>query len=319
MTVFVTGGAGFVGSHLCDRYLKRGDHVVAIDNLITGNARNLIAAKGSKSFDFVRADITDSSSNAFVRAARAFGKADLVLHFASPASPVDYSRFPLETMAVNSRGTQACLEYARHACARVLYASTSECYGDPLVHPQPESYWGNVNSVGPRSCYDESKRFGETLTMSYMTSYGVDVRIIRIFNTYGPRMRPNDGRVVPNFISQALGGTTLTLYGSGKQTRSFCYIDDLVEGIMLCADSKKTKGVVVNLGNPEERTIEAFAAAVADIVGVPLTTVHEPLPQDDPSRRCPDITRARDLLGWQPSVTLDEGLRATVEYFRTLA
>ncbi|MBV9438618.1 MAG: GDP-mannose 4,6-dehydratase, partial [Candidatus Eremiobacteraeota bacterium] len=241
---------------------------------------------------------------------------DLILHFASPASPVDYGARPLETLAVNSKGTEACLVAAERFGARFVFASTSESYGDPQVHPQPETYWGNVNPVGPRSCYDEAKRFGEALSMAWERRRSVDARIVRIFNTYGPRMRLDDGRVVPTFVAQALAGEPLTIHGDGSQTRSFCYIDDLVEGIVRVAASERTRGEIVNLGNPVERTIREFAQAVARCAGVPLRTTEQPLPLDDPSRRRPDITRARSWLAWEPAIELDDGLRRTIASFR---
>lgn len=315
MRVLITGAAGFIGSHLVDRYLHDGHAVLGMDNLLTGNVRNLSAAMESGSFRFLQADATADWSE-FEPVLASFGAPELVLHFASPASPVDYAALPLETMAVNSRGTQRCLEAASRYGARLLFASTSESYGDPLEHPQRESYWGNVNPVGPRSCYDEAKRFGEALVMSYVRARDVDARIIRIFNTYGPRMRENDGRVVPNFIAQALAGRPLTIYGDGSQTRSFCYVDDLVEGIVRCAASERTRGIVVNLGNPSEYPIERFARIVCDVAGVALNVEPRPLPVDDPTRRCPDISLARELLEWEPVVHVEDGLRRTIDYFR---
>jgi dTDP-glucose 4,6-dehydratase len=318
MRVLITGGAGFIGSHLVDRYLERGHEVVAVDNFITGSAANLERARASERFRFVEADVADEWER--VAAAFTLGRTpDLILHFASPASPVDYSLRPIETMAVNSRGTENCLRAALAWRCRVLYASTSETYGDPLEHPQREEYWGNVNPVGPRSCYDESKRFGEALVMSYLRVHDLDVRIIRIFNTYGPRMRGDDGRVVPNFVTQALAGRPLTVYGDGSQTRSFCYVDDLVEGIARCAEVEAARGVVVNLGNPNEYPIAVFADIVCRIAGVPLTVDSRPMPVDDPGRRCPDISRARRLLGWEPVVTLEEGLTRTLRAFAEYA
>ncbi|MBC5825941.1 MAG: SDR family oxidoreductase [Candidatus Eremiobacteraeota bacterium] len=311
MRVLITGAAGFIGSHLVDRYLNDGWNVVGMDNLLTGDMENLIAAGGHPCFSFVHCDI----SAPWPASISDSGGIDLVLHFASPASPVDYARYPLETMRVNSIGTQNCCEAALTWGAQFLYASTSETYGEPLQHPQSESYWGNVNPIGPRSCYDEAKRFGEALVMAYWRSNGLPGRIIRIFNTYGPRMRRSDGRVVPNFIAQALGGAALTIFGDGRQTRSFCYVDDLVEGIVRCADSSATTGVIVNLGNPKERTILDFAHTVSDIAAVPLRVEARPMPQDDPSRRCPDISRAKELLGWEPRVSLEDGLRRTIDSF----
>ncbi|MBV8081977.1 MAG: SDR family oxidoreductase [Candidatus Eremiobacteraeota bacterium] len=315
MRIIVTGAAGFVGSHLVDRYLADGHIVVGIDNLLTGDPRNLEAARPSSDFSFLVADVAAEGFDLGAAALRA----DLIVHCASPASPVDYAKAPLETMAANSLGTWHCAQAASAWSARLLYASTSEVYGDPLEHPQPESYWGNVNPIGPRACYDESKRFGEALVTSYVRSLELDARIVRIFNTYGPRMRADDGRVIPNFIGQALAGNALTIYGDGSQTRSFCYVSDLVDGIVRCAASDKTRGVVVNLGNPQELTIGQLAAKISEMLGVPLAIERSPMPADDPGRRRPDISRARELLGWEPRVSLDEGLRATIEDFRTRA
>ncbi|PZR59033.1 MAG: NAD-dependent dehydratase [Candidatus Meridianibacter frigidus] len=315
MNVLITGAAGFIASHLTDRYLAQGDRVVGIDNFVTGSRDNITQATANSSFTFLEGDITRLD----VEQLRGLPAPELILHCASPASPVDYAQLPLETLAVNSIGTRVCLEAAVTFGARFLFASTSETYGDPLEHPQRESYWGNVNPVGVRSCYDEGKRFGEALAMAYHRKKNLDARIIRIFNTYGPRMRRSDGRVVPNFIAQALAGEPLTLYGEGAQTRSFCYVSDLVEGIMACASSPRTTGEVVNLGNPDERSIAEFARAVSAAAGVPLKTVRKPMPSDDPTRRCPDISKARALLGWEPTVPLEEGLRLTVESFRLAA
>jgi nucleoside-diphosphate-sugar epimerase len=317
--VLITGAAGFIGSHLVDRYLERGEEVIGLDNLLTGSVANLRGAMASAHFTFLDRDIAKDSTDLIAELEAQGGRCDLLLHFASPASPVDYSEHPIETMAVNSRGTELCAILADRWKARLLYASTSEAYGDPLQHPQAEEYWGNVNPIGPRACYDESKRFGEALVMSYFRQKTIDARIIRIFNTYGPRMRKNDGRVVPNFLMQALGGQPLTIYGDGRQTRSFCYIDDLIEGIARCADSEVTRGLVVNLGNPEEHTIREFADIVCDLAGVPLRMESRPLPADDPSRRCPNITRAGQLLKWEPVVPLREGLRRTIECLKVPA
>ncbi|MGA3037299.1 MAG: NAD-dependent epimerase/dehydratase family protein [Vulcanimicrobiaceae bacterium] len=314
--VLITGAGGFLGSHLVDHYLNNSTALVTgLDNYITGSAQNLREASSNDRFSFLSFDVSQPWDAIEARVRSRGSAPDLILHFASPASPVDYAEHPLETMAVNSSGTQHALEAARRWNARFLFASTSECYGDPLEHPQRETYWGNVNSFGPRACYDESKRFGEALTYSYLTKHGVDARIVRIFNTYGPRMRLSDGRVVPNFITQALKGRPLTIFGNGKQTRSFCFVDDLVEGIVRCAASDGTRGIVVNLGNPEEHAIAEFARIVSDVVGVPLQTTQEALPVDDPGRRCPDITRARELLGWEPKIGLAEGLERTIRYF----
>ncbi len=313
----VTGAAGFVGSHLVDALLRSGHQVCGIDNLITGDLENLTEARKSAAFHFVQGDVAADPDALRTRIEREASAAEVIFHLASPASPIDYAALPIETMLANSRGTQFCLEAGKHWDARVLYASTSESYGDPLEHPQRETYWGNVNPVGPRSCYDESKRFGEAMVAAYVRLGGVDARTVRIFNTYGPRMRKNDGRVVPNFIAQATSGQPLTIYGNGAQTRSFCYVDDLVRGIILCAESDRTAGLVVNLGNPEEHPIGDFAAIVCDIVGVALRIESRELPPDDPTRRCPDISRARELLGWAPLVSLREGLQRTIDAYRT--
>jgi nucleoside-diphosphate-sugar epimerase len=315
-TALITGAAGFIGSHLADAYLAQGWRIIGLDNLQTGNRANLQRALASPHFDLLERDITAPPRELIADIHAKYGPVDLVLHFASPASPVDYAQLPLQTLAVNSKGTEFCAQAAFEWKARLLYASTSEAYGDPLEHPQRESYWGNVNPVGPRSCYDESKRFGEALVMAYVRAHDIDARIIRIFNTYGPRMRANDGRVVPNFILQALRAQPLTIYGDGSQTRSFCYVDDLIDGIMKCAESEQSRGRVVNLGNPEEYPISEFARIVSEIADVPLHTEHRPMPPDDPARRCPDITLARRLLGWQPKVPLREGLRRTIEAMR---
>lgn len=314
--VLIAGSAGFIGSHLTDRYLERGCAVVGVDNLITGAQANLERARAGERFTFIRSDVAAPWDEVIAEVERGDRLPEAILHLASPASPIDYFEFPLETMAANSLGTKHCLEAAQRWNCRFLYASTSESYGDPLVHPQREDYWGNVNPVGPRACYDESKRFGEAMTMTCVRNGNADARIIRIFNTYGPRMRPNDGRVVSNFIVQALRGEPLTVYGDGSQTRSFCYVDDLVDGIMRAAAGEETRGRVINLGNPEEHTVADFAQLVCDIVGVPLSVDRQPAREDDPGRRRPDITLARELLAWEPRTSVRDGLKRTVEFFR---
>ncbi len=308
MNVLITGGAGFLGSHLARAYIDGGHSVTAIDNFATSSAENIAALRLQRRFTFVEADVTKPLPE--LSAAP-----DLILHFASPASPFDYAKDPLGTLAVNGPATAALCERARTHNARLLYASTSEIYGDPLVHPQPESYFGNVNSFGMRSCYDEGKRYGEAVIASYRSLYNLDARIVRIFNTYGPRMRSHDGRVVPTFIMQALAGEPLTVFGDGKQTRSLCYVDDLIEGIMRFAALDDPPYAVVNLGNDAELTVNDIAATIARLCGVELRTEHRDLPPDDPSRRRPDLTRAREMLAWQPKTTLEDGLRATIDWF----
>ncbi len=308
MKIIVSGAAGFVGSHLVERLLTEAHSVIGLDNLITGSTRNLAQVEGNPRFRFIRHDVTQPfESDAEV---------DAVLHLASLASPKDYLAHPLETLEVGSAGTRNMLELARRHEARFLLASTSECYGDPLVHPQAESYWGNVNPVGVRSCYDESKRYAEALTMAYHRVHGVRTNIVRIFNTYGPRMQLHDGRVVPAFIDQALRRAPLTVFGDGSQTRSFCYVSDLVEG--LCRLMLSDERFPVNLGNPAEMTVLQFAQAVQKVAGSNLPIRHEALPEDDPKRRRPDISKAKRILGWEPRVPLEEGLRKTWEYFRDL-
>ena len=302
----VTGGAGFLGSHLCERLLAEGYRVVCVDNLVTGRTDNIQHLMGREDFEFMRHDV----SNTF----QVEGPVDRVLHFASPASPVDYLELPIQTLKVGSLGTHNTLGLARAKGARYLLASTSEVYGDPLEHPQKESYWGNVNPVGPRGVYDEAKRFAEAMAMAYHRTHGMEVRIVRIFNTYGPRMRLRDGRVVPAFLQQALTGEPMTVFGQGQQTRSFCYVDDLVEGIWRLLNSDVT--TPCNIGNPREMTILQFAETIRDAVGSDSEIVFKPLPVDDPQTRQPDITQARTRLGWEPKVSLEEGLRNTVEYFR---
>ena len=305
-TVAITGAAGFIGSHLCEKLLARDYDVVGIDNLLTGSPSNVAHLAGD-GFRFIRQDIND-----FINI---HGPVHFVLHFASPASPPDYLRFPLETLRVGADGTRNALELARWKSAPFLLASTSEVYGDPDVHPQPESYWGNVNPIGPRSVYDEAKRYAEALTTAYSRAYGLPVRIARIHNTYGPRMRLDDGRAIPNFITQALRRQALTVYGDGSQTRSLCYIDDLVDGILLLMQASCAQPV--NLGNPNEMSIRSLAEQVCKAAGVAPTIVYRPLPTDDPRRRCPDITRAREMFGWEPRVPLSHGLPLTIEYFRS--
>jgi len=305
-TAVVTGGAGFLGSHLCERLVAEGMRVVAVDNLVTGKRENLRALDGSPAFSFLLHDV----SRPFTIA----GPVDYVLHFASPASPIDYLELPIQTLKVGSLGTHNGLGLAKAKGARFLLASTSEVYGDPLVHPQPESYWGNVNPVGPRGVYDEAKRFAEAMVMAYHRVHGLDTRIVRIFNTYGPRMRPRDGRVVPAFLQQALTGRPLTVFGDGSQTRSFCYVDDLIEGIYRLLLSAHVEPV--NIGNPHEMTILEFAETIRAAVGGDSEIVFEPLPVDDPKTRQPDISLAREVLGWEPRISLDEGIRRTLDYFR---
>jgi dTDP-glucose 4,6-dehydratase len=304
--IVVTGGAGFLGSHLCTRLLERGDEVVCVDNLVTGSTANIDHLLADRRFSFIHQDV---SGYFWVP-----GQVDAVLHFASPASPKDYLDLPIQTLKVGSRGTHNVLGFCRATGARFLLASTSEVYGDPHVHPQPEGYWGNVNPIGPRGVYDEAKRFAEAITMAYHRTHGVDTRIVRIFNTYGPRMRPSDGRVVSNFIVQALRGEPITIYGDGSQTRSFCYVDDEVAGILALLDSDEHEPV--NIGNPNEFTIAELADIVIDVTGSPAAIVQRPLPQDDPTQRQPDIARARALLGWEPQVPLREGIERTAAAFR---
>jgi dTDP-glucose 4,6-dehydratase len=305
--VLITGAAGFLGSHLCDRMIKEGYHVIAMDNLLTGNLKNIEHLFPLKEFEFYYHDIT--------KYIHIPGELDYILHFASPASPIDYLKMPIQTLKVGALGTHNVLGVAKAKQARILVASTSEVYGDPLVHPQYEEYWGNVNPIGPRGVYDEAKRFLEAITMAYYTFHKVDTRIVRIFNTYGPRMRVEDGRVLPAFFSQAIRGEGLTVFGDGGQTRSFCYVDDLVEGIYRLLLSNYTQPV--NVGNPDEITIKAFAEEVIALVGNPnARIIYKPLPVDDPKIRQPDITKARAILGWEPKVPRSEGLKRTFEYFK---
>jgi len=302
----ITGGAGFLGSHLCDRFLADGYQVICMDNLITGDLRNIEHLFADADFHFHHQDVTE-----FIHIA---GRLDVVMHFASPASPIDYLELPIQTLKVGSLGTHKALGLAHAKGARFLLASTSECYGDPLVHPQTEDYWGNVNPVGPRGVYDEAKRFAEAMTMAYQRYHKVETRIVRIFNTYGPRMRLNDGRALPAFMSQALRGEDVTVFGDGSQTRSFCYVDDLVEGIWRLLHSDEL--MPTNIGNPAEMTILQFAEKVVELTGSASKIVFAELPEDDPKVRQPDITKARELLGWEPRVDLEEGLRRTLAYFQ---
>jgi dTDP-glucose 4,6-dehydratase len=306
--VLITGGAGFLGSHLCDRFLAEGFQVIAMDNLITGDLRNIEHLFKNGDFEFYNHDVSS-----FVHVP---GELDYILHFASPASPIDYLKIPIQTLKVGSLGTHNLLGLARAKNARILVASTSEVYGDPMVHPQTEEYYGNVNPIGPRGVYDEAKRFQEAITMAYHTYHKVDTRIVRIFNTYGPRMRLNDGRVLPAFIGQALRGEDLTVFGDGSQTRSFCYVDDEVDGIyrLLMSDYH----LPVNIGNPDEITIGDFAEEIVKLTGTKQKVVYKPLPQDDPKQRKPDITKAKKLLGWEPKVSRSEGLKITYDYFKSL-
>lgn len=306
-TVLIAGGAGFIGSHLCDLFLSKNYKVVCMDNLITGRLKNIRHLKSNKYFKFVKHDIS--------RSLHFGGKIDMVLDFASPASPVDYLKYPIQTLEVGSFGTCNCLRLAEAKKARFLLASTSEVYGDPQIHPQKEDYWGNVNPVGIRSVYDEAKRFSEAITMAYHRVYGLDTKIVRIFNTYGPRMKLNDGRVVPNFIAQALKNKPLTIYGDGSQTRSFCYVSDLIEGIYKCAHSDTSSPV--NLGNPKEFTILEFAELIIQLTHSKSRLEFKALPKDDPKKRKPDITRAKNQLKWFPEISVQEGLKVTIEYFKT--
>ena len=307
-TVLITGAAGFLGSHLCDRFIKEGFRVIAMDNLITGDLKNIEHLAGNKNFEFVNHDIS--------KYIKIEGEIDYILHFASPASPIDYLKIPIQTLKVGSLGTHNLLGLAKAKNARMLIASTSEVYGDPKVHPQTEEYWGNVNPIGPRGVYDEAKRFQEAITMAYHRYHGVETRIVRIFNTYGPRMRLNDGRVLPAFIGQALRGEDLTVFGNGNQTRSFCYVDDLIEGIyrLLMSDYAEP----VNIGNPDEITILQFAEEIIKLTGTKQKIIFKELPVDDPMQRQPNIDKARSILGWEPKVNRAEGLKITYDYFKGL-
>lgn len=307
--ILITGAAGFLGSHLCDFYIKKNYHVIGMDNLITGQLKNIERLFKLENFEFYNHDVSK-----FIHVA---GDLDYILHFASPASPIDYLKIPIQTLKVGSLGIHNCLGLAKAKGARVLIASTSEVYGDPSVHPQPEEYWGNVNPVGPRGVYDEAKRFQEAITMAYHTFHGVETRIVRIFNTYGPKMRLNDGRVLPAFIGQALRGEDLTIFGDGSQTRSFCYVDDLVEGIyrLLMSDYSSP----VNIGNPDEISIGDFAEEIISLTGTDQKVIYKDLPVDDPKQRQPDITKAREILDWEPKVSRSKGLKITYDYFKGLS
>ncbi len=305
--ILITGGAGFLGSHLCDRFINEGHDVICIDNLITGTCDNISHLFGNPRFKFIKYDVTEYLYVA--------GPLDYVLHFASPASPIDYLELPIQTLKVGALGTHKVLGLAKDKRARFLLASTSEVYGDPLIHPQPESYWGNVNPIGPRGVYDEAKRFAEALVMAYHRVHKMQTRIARIFNTYGPRMRPNDGRVISNFVTQALKNEPITVYGDGSQTRSFCYVDDLIEGISRLLFSGETEPV--NVGNPNEMSVLELARLVQKLANSRSEIVKRPLPADDPKVRQPDISRAQGTLGWEPKVSLREGLERTIEYFKT--
>jgi dTDP-glucose 4,6-dehydratase len=306
--ILITGAAGFLGSHLCDRFINEGYYVIAMDNLITGDLMNIEHLRTNPNFEFIHHDVTKYID--------IDGSLNYILHFASPASPIDYLKIPIQTLKVGALGTHNCLGLAKAKGARILVASTSEVYGDPLVHPQNEEYWGNVNPVGPRSVYDEAKRFQEAMTMAYHTFHGIETRIVRIFNTYGPRMRLNDGRALPAFIGQALRGEDLTVFGDGSQTRSFCYVDDLIEGIyrLLLSDYSSP----VNIGNPNEISLKDFAEEVLKLTGSDVKIIYKELPVDDPKKRKPDITKARTILGWKPKVERAEGLQKTYDYFNSL-
>jgi len=305
MRILLTGGAGFIGSHLCDLLIKEGNSIVCMDNLITGKKKNIEHLLGNSDFEFIEHDVTNYINIK--------GKIDYVLHFASPASPVDYLKYPIKTLKVGSLGTHNALGVAKEHNAKFFLASTSEVYGDPLVNPQPETYWGNVNPIGPRGVYDEAKRFAEAITLAYHRSHGVDTKIIRIFNTYGPRMRDHDGRAIPNFIDQALKGEPITVYGDGSQTRSFCYVSDLVDGIYKLMNSDLNEPV--NIGNPNEMTILQLAEHIINLTNSNSTIEYKPIPEDDPKVRRPDISLANTKLFWQPKIALEEGLQKTVEWF----
>ena len=309
-TCLVTGGAGFIGSHLCDYLMNKGYKVICLDNLLTGSKKNIEHLLGNPNFEFIEADICKSINLT--------ESVNYIFHLASPASPADFEKIPEEVLLANSLGALNVLKIAKETRAKLLMASTSEVYGDPKEHPQKETYWGNVNSFGPRSCYDESKRFAEAATYVYLNKYGIDVRMVRIFNTYGPRMRKDDGRVISNFINQAIEGKPLTVYGKGDHSRSFCFVSDLVEGIFKAMFTQGTKGEIMNLGNPEEYKIVDLAQKIKKLTSSNSEIVFDKLPPDDPSQRQPDITKAKKLLSWEPKVTVDEGLQKTVEYYRSL-
>ena len=307
MKVLITGGAGFIGSHLCDYFVEKGHEVICMDNLITGDVKNIGGLKDNSNFTYVRHNVVEYID--------VKGDLDAVLHFASPASPVDYLKFPIQTLKVGALGTHNALGLAKAKGAKFMLASTSEVYGDPLVHPQTEDYWGNVNPVGPRGVYDESKRFAEAITMAYHRTHKIDTRIARIFNTYGLRLRKNDGRAIPNFINQALSGKPLTVYGDGSQTRSFCYISDMVEGIYRLLEADEA--YPVNIGNPQENTILELAEIIIKLANSKSEISYEPLPTDDPKTRNPDISKAKKILGWEPKVKLEDGLKTTIEWYRS--
>lgn len=306
MKILVSGGAGFIGSHLCEKLLVLGHKVIAVDNLLTGKRKNISGLEKNPNFSFVESNIENYKGE----------KIDFIFHLASPASPRDYQRFPIETMTTNSSGTLNMLILADKYKSGLLLASTSEVYGDPKIHPQKEDYWGNVNPVGPRSCYDEAKRFAESLVTTFILEKNIDARIVRIFNTYGPKMQKDDGRVISNFINQALLNKPITVYGKGQQTRSFCFVSDLIEGLIKAAFSKKTKGEVFNLGNPDERKIIDIAGLIKKLTNSKSEIIFNSLPQDDPTRRCPDISKAKKVLNWEPKVPLEEGLLKTIVYYR---
>jgi len=308
--VLVSGGAGFIGSHLCQSLVEKGHTVICVDNLLTGSKRNIEGLMDNKKFEFVELDITGE-----ITKLRSY-EINYLYHLASPASPVQYQKYPLETLRVNAAGTERMLELAKEYGAKFLFTSTSEVYGDPKEHPQRESYWGNVNSFGPRSCYDEAKRFGEALTYTFLNLHDVDARIVRIFNTFGPNMEQDDGRVISTFVMQAISDKPITVHGDGTQTRSFCYVSDMVAGIISAMESAETRGQVINLGNPDERTVMDIAQLIKKMGQSQSDIIHSERPVDDPARRQPDITKAKKLLGWEPKITLEDGLKFTISYFR---